>query len=49
MEKVGQVVRGECMEAFVGEEEELIENMVFDREPVETDEGPGEIMITLCY
>ena len=44
VEKIGQVVGGKCMKAFVSEEEEFIGNAAFDREPVETDEGGGDVL-----
>lgn len=41
------------MEAFLSEEEEFVENTVFDQEPVETDEGacdvlPGTLAAEFC-
>lgn len=47
VEKVGHVVWGECMEAFVSEEEKFIRNTVFDWEPVEMDEVRGDVLPVL--
>lgn len=43
LQEVGEVGRGQVMEGFVGEEEELVLDAVLNREPVELLEDGGDV------